>query len=639
MVGCLDSPKAALLVLGLLCSPGAADHALGGYAGVKYDSVTYSGNDHVLYRGHKDFIVYKHNGVDHPRILIRRLDAASKDTLRATLYRLRDLLQDPGTEKSSVSQIAPADSHAFTFHLPEFDQGLYRLRIEPNRNHVSYRVTIEDIQFFAQEAWEPRYNFYMLGKDNDPPVERFFFIPGEAGMVKVRLQTEKGLERARVQVYQITPTEQLRLTVQVHGDSASGDAPAYFASATFRAAEGDHRRPSGQLYKFVVTDPSEPLEQGKGNIWVRFSRNVPPYFADDWRRLLLPIVHRMFDPVLYEGASATYRAYLTLDRGSPGIGARDTLQLRVGGSTQTTATGYMDSVRFTASRRGKIGDLVARLKNDRFIVARSTDKVDTVYVVQEPTWNAWDDPLYVMYDDWDGRHNAAVAQATNYRTVQCSNVASFRAHFSTRVQAMGVLYSGNMQSVFDANADSDSIRFWNLRDEPDSGPGPNGAMSRLRAVYGDYYARKNQSTSKMLAMNFMHAFPLEEYAEGADLIITDPYVKSESGNSRNRIRDWIGALQDVSSGPNSQKRTIVVLWAWGARGDPATLIDPVGLYGSEWEMLYRHPVVDGIATYKWGNPHFAIQQLSAFPNGSALWDSITTKWSAFRAQVPKGRVR
>ena len=38
----------------------------------------------------------------------------------------------------------------------------------------------------------------------------------------------------------------------------------------------------GEVYRFELSNPDEDVEeQPGGNTWVRFSRNVPPYFANE----------------------------------------------------------------------------------------------------------------------------------------------------------------------------------------------------------------------------------------------------------------------------------------------------------------------------------------------------------------------
>lgn len=61
--------------------------------------------------------------------------------------------------------------------------------------------------------------------------------------------------------------------------------------------------------------------------------------------------------------------------------------------------------------------MVAQLKSPTSVVAQSTDKVDSLYVVQPPTWGTWPNPSYLMYDDRNGA-DADTLASKQYDTVQ-----------------------------------------------------------------------------------------------------------------------------------------------------------------------------------------------------------------------------
>lgn len=602
-----------------------ADVKLGSsYVGAKSDATTYTADDDKnWYRGYKDFLVYKQSGPANPRITITRRDTESNLTLKATLYEVSNVLQDPGTQRQQVTNISTGSSHTFSLQPhAQYPESLYRIRIEPNDNKVDFTVKIEDIQYYALEAWEPRFNFYVHGRSGQTAMEQYFFIPGDAGTVKVRLETEKSIEQARLEVFQITPTEQSKLVITAKGQNASGTDNAYFATGTFTAAAGGSGRASGQLYKFKLTDPNS-TGQGQGNIWVRFSRNVPPYFANDYRRLMVPIVHREFDPVLYTNQTQTYRTYLSVDRGIPGIGSSDTLKITISGQTSTTTSGYVTSLNYTSSgSQNKLTGMLAQLESGGSLVAASTDKVDAIYTVNQPTWGTWPNPSYLMYDGESGQ-DAQELSSRQYDTIQTDITSTLDGINTYGMKAMGVLYANqSMKDLFASTPDDTRVRFWALFDEVDSGPGANGPMKLLKEAYDEYYNRKTKPTTKPLSVNIMHAFAMEEYAEGCDYILTDPYVKTTTDNNTKRITEWMGAAKAIVSGLNSSKRICIILWAWEPPTE-SSIISPTSLYSTEHGLVKGDASIQGIATYKWAGGGGQLNQ-TGFTAGIALWSTIDT---------------
>ena len=67
-----------------------------------------------------------------------------------------------------------------------------------------YTMDFQNLPWYAMECWEPRNNFYIYGNASLSPVEQYFFIPRlteDNDSVRVRIQTEKSVEKAQVEVF------------------------------------------------------------------------------------------------------------------------------------------------------------------------------------------------------------------------------------------------------------------------------------------------------------------------------------------------------------------------------------------------------------------------------------------------------
>ena len=119
------------------------------------------------------------------------------------------------------------------------------------------------------------------------------------------------------------------------------------------------------------------------------------------------------------------------------------------------------------------------------VIARGTDRVDTVYSVQEPEYGAWPEPLYLVYDDGNGAAPEAerLHDEGHYDTVQTDNSGTLQQIADAGMTAFGALYSGNMEAWFNSNPNDPRVRIWANWDEPDSGPGENGAVKLLKCMY------------------------------------------------------------------------------------------------------------------------------------------------------------
>ena len=157
--------------------------------------------------------------------------------------------------------------------------------------------------------------------------------------VRVRLQIESKTESARIDIYTEDGTDSLQSAVAKGDTTTEANPHPYFATAELSGTDLPADAP-GAVYRFKLTKPNDAgealNEQSSGNTWVRFSSNVPPYFSNKAERLIYPIVHREFEPVVYSSKSGsppnrkTYRAYLTVLRGA----GRDSRRRKAQGERQ-----------------------------------------------------------------------------------------------------------------------------------------------------------------------------------------------------------------------------------------------------------------------------------------------------------------
>ena len=168
------------------------------------DSGSWSNDTETWYRGWKDFLIW----VD-VQDAANAIEVVKKDpdpaALSASLYECTNVTDDPGTLREEGSAGEQGGQITLSLNRP---QGLYRLRIMPPNNNILFTVAINNVQWYAMECWEPRYNFYVFGRTNPPDktlpkINQYFFIPrlpaGET--VRIRLQTEKQIERAMMKIF------------------------------------------------------------------------------------------------------------------------------------------------------------------------------------------------------------------------------------------------------------------------------------------------------------------------------------------------------------------------------------------------------------------------------------------------------
>ena len=355
--------------------------------------------DPAQYRGNKDVLVWLPSNNPNQKAVITVLNGG---TVNAKVFRCSNLLDDPGTfigieGSATVTEDDPDPTITLRFSpTGPTPTGLFRVQIRPESNLPYFKIDLQNVPWYALECIEPSNNFYVWGAAEGDPVTQYFFAPKlpDGETVRVRLQGRDGIDKARMQVYKEDGTEVADF--HTNGGTDADAVNPFFATYEMSGDKLPENGP-GEIYKFVLTRESDAPTRGpSGNTWVRFSRNVPPYFANDPKRLIYPIVHKEFEPVIYasvSGASAptpkrqTYRAYLTVPRGQAGTPSNGKLMVNV---NDTVAYGldpqYDASISLSVPfDSGKIegSDVQAQLldANNR-LLADSTDKVDTVYVAK-----------------------------------------------------------------------------------------------------------------------------------------------------------------------------------------------------------------------------------------------------------------
>lgn len=587
------------------------------------------GDEQTFFRGYRDILVYKDRAQEpgeQPRVIITR-GSADTDDFRAFLYFMGNLLADPGDPRFATDW---SSGSALTIDFSGRPVGLYRVRVETEFQYTYYWLRIQDMQYYALECWEPRYMLWLVGEAEQAPVEQYFFVPNLSGRsLRARLETDSAGNRAQLDIYTADGSTSLLTLVARDGFSTPAVGDRFFDSGEFAPAAAAG---AGQIYRLRLTVPGDPSKSPSGDVRVRLSRNVPPYFANDKNRLIVPIVHREFDPVLYTNKTSTYRAYLCANRGEA-IASGVNLRLKIGGAMAETAQGYSvpkdySSASQTRQPDGQGGELYARMLDQGVIKAESTDKTDTVYLVDEPDYTGWPaPPFYIIYDDQHGEEAETLAEGS-FDSVQASSPDRFDAIEQFGMKVMGSIgpgYSGSLRSQYSQYAADPLIRFWDLFDEPDRGPGgKDSPVTGLKGIYEEYYNIKvglgpynGYPTTKPIFINVSHASVLEEYAEGCDFISADPWVRPGANFTTftEILTEYLEELHRITSGLNDSKKVCVALWAWAP--DEQSTVNTPGLYGCAF-LAARAGAPDAISTFKWAK----ITNLMSFGAGSQVWETI-----------------
>ncbi len=522
--------------------------------------------------------------------------------------------------------------------------GLFRLRIKPRDNDSMFTVDFQNLPWYAMECWEPRNNFYIFGVASLAPVKQYFFIPRlteDDDYVRVRLQTGNNIEKAQIDIYTETGTDPIA-TAKCKGKDASGGDHPWFDTARI---EGDDL-PSGYpgaIYRFKLTNPVSTGRQPSGNTWVRFSKNVVPYFSGRAERLIYPILHQRIDPVSYVDESRSHRLYLTVPRTVPSgetaiIPEASELKLKTGTSPESdTTTGFSVTTTLTLDTPQKIerGDnLIAQLLDGDTVVADSTDKVDALYGIREPVYDS-DFPakMTAVWDNGNGRTTSGVLKGGHVNTVQTSNETSIPQIIAQEgLKAWGALYTPPEQNNppikawFKTevggeypNANSENVRFWGYKDEPDSGPGYYRAsgnvypVTALKDLY-DAFLCYTGYTSKPFQITIQHTIFIEEYSRACDIIGSDPYVcEIKNWPNANRARD---CAAELTYNKTPQQKRMLIMWWWDPKLGVGTAVG-VSLFG---DAFAESTGMESIGSWNFSS---AGEQLNSVD--PALWTEITNR--------------
>ena len=611
----------------------------------------------LWHRGWKDFLFwidYSHPGVTQ-QIVIKAGNGDDKNPhyLNAYVYECANLLDDPGTQKGSTSRLdIPADQKvrnpvSLTVAAPQTTTPkLFRLRVETDTIKPIYNVDFQNISWVSMETWEPRFNFYCFGMSSRSPVKQYFFVPklppGET--VRARLQIESKTEKARLDVYTETGTTPLQTAIVQGEHEPIGGFPPYFNTLELSGDDLPEEAP-GAIYRFELTFPTRNKvgklviseNQCSGNTWVRFSRNVPPYFSSNPNRLIYPIVHREFEPVVYTSVSGsppkrqTYRAYLTVPRGQAGTPSKGKLRVEIDGTVAfAEGSDYTAAVSYASPpKRTKLSDaeVYAQLFEKNNLIADSTDKVDEIFVVPAPDYDEdWPDMMLVAYDNGNGSAvNSPILKAAHFNVIQTNTETTLSIIDDDDTKAMGVLYSGNLSKWFNeapGNPNDPRVLFWALQDEPDSGPGIQinkegnpciAPMTCLKAIYEGMYDYKGKTSTKPCSLNLMLPIFIEEYSKGCDIISSDPYVRPSTGVDQARITDCAVEMDLHSFG----KKTLIILWWWDPKTPISTAICKDTFAGSF--NAANNAEVDGIGGWNFAGSQGRLNQ------DTDLWGEITAK--------------
>lgn len=624
------------------------------------DSATVPNTSQILYRGWKDVLVWVDGFNANQKAVITVYNGGSVD---AEVFHCSNLLDDPGSPlgikgSATVTEDDPDPTITLGFSPAGVQlSGLFRLRIKPRTNTPYYTVDLQNLPWYSLECWEPRNNFYIWGKANYSPITQYFFIPklAEGEVVTARLMTEKGIDNAQLDIYTQDGSEALA-TAYVRGTRAGTDEHPYFATAELSGCDLPSAAP-GAVYRFRLIEYGDDQEQPSGNVWVRFSQNVPPYFSASANGLIYPIVHRDFDPISYADQSKTFRIFLTVPRGTGGfLPTVSRLKIKVGAETSLSlTTAYDHGVTVTMPPREKWDgdDLLAQLVEDteegESVYADSTDKIDALYSVREPVFGtSWPSKMLIAYDNGNGRATSAGLVRGNFNVIQTNTQTTMRTIFNAGAKAWGYLYSGDLadddmewfktevQGQY-PNANSGYVLFWGLKDEADAGPGYNPTtevvtpVTSLKNFYDAYYDL-TAYTSKPFYANIMHTIFIEEFGKGCDIVASDPFVKEKSGGNVQKIGDCAVELVRVVPSP---KKKAIILWWWNPKAteddcpEGSTLPPPectavtAALFAESFDFAEDMDGIGGWNFSEGGEEN--TKRLDTYTPVSDLWDEIEEK--------------
>ena len=151
------------------------------------------------------------------------------------------------------------------------------------------------------------------------------------------------------------------------------------------------------------------------------------------------------------------------------------------------------------------------------------------------------------------------------------------------MKAAGVLYAPHMKqdrypeshAFFwrsTANATSSDVRFWMLLDEPEQGLGeweeakakadePTGQIVPLPYVYNLYYLCSVQGNLPY-SINIFDPIFYEEYAFGADILSSNPWVKTPTEEDQDTTLRVTDAVKEMKKVTGDTKKVILIQWWW-----------------------------------------------------------------------------
>ena len=562
-------------------------------------------DDVANYRGNKDFLIWLDSSVAE---FITVTGTNTKDGARSVkvlLYQCSNLLANPGTEIfSRCFEVPSGNKKTGSVTLPPdpVASGLYRLRILPVDNQPLITVDITS-PWYSMECIEPENSYYVFGPGSGSPYEQYFFVPklADGETIRARLESEKGYEWGYLQVFNAAGEK----VCDMHTDPDKNRPGGEFTDQPFFNSAEITETPTvapGEIWKFVLSrnGGSSPSKPPSGNNWVRFSRNVPPYFSPTKEGLIYPIVHRNFKPFSYcntpgpPAATQTYRAYLTVQRsGVPGaiVPLQASLNINVNGLTDSaTGSDYVAEVNLAIPvEADKVtgSQAAAQLMLGTQLLADSTDKVDTVYFVKKPSWTNWPSPRAVLaYDNGNGKNATDDLENAGFTAIQISDEEAIQNLVDHNMKAVGAIYDNQTHPIKTwfwadkSNALSSNVLFWMMWDEPDAATGEKG--ENLKPLYDLYYKHTDWAT-KPYSLNISNPIYIEEFCEACDVIITDPYVYKDSTDGKqnqNRIKVTGEEMNRVAG---TDKQTIIVLWWWFPDKPEGVLEGADVVYGESWD--------------------------------------------------------
>ena len=443
-----------------------------------------------------------------------------------------------------------------------------------------------------------------LGEGSEFGPVTFAYVMETGDTIRVRLQNEKGNDAGRVRLYRKGTDGEYDSLVEGSDFKTvrEGITEGHPFMNSVEITDVPTGSGPGEIWKLKLSEHDS--DGPSGNNWVRFSRNVPPYFSNDPDRLIYPIVHKEFKPITYCSVPGpppkrqTYRTYLTVPRGtgSP-IPLTGELKINVNGTRASAVVpNYIAEVGVVIPQGAATveGDnLQAQVVDTNGdLLADSTDKVDKVYWVNNPDFTGWPSQIVMAYDNGNGRNRTADLHGAGFNTIQTDKDDTLDIISENNMSSAGAMYTHEVggSSAIKAwycesrdNAMSDKIRFWMMLDEPDALSGE--VAKTLKELYDVYY-KYNTYANKPYSFNISNPIYIEEFCEACDVIIADPFVykkppEGEKGRGKynqNRISDTATEMKYVAG---SEKKTILIFWWWNP-ADPSSIADPT-VYGLSWD--------------------------------------------------------